>query len=426
MVTSPRPVRIAYIAPVGFVGGAEVSLLELLRGIDRGRFAPTLFCLDHGPLVSRVQALGIPAQVIAMPRRIACLSLRGRRSAPWSVLAAGPGSLACVLRLARALRLARPDLVHTNGTKAHMLGGLAARLAGRPVIWHARDFLGEGSVERLLSWVGSWLPRRIVANSEAVAASWRRRGGPAGRVTAIHNGVDLAGFRPEESGAAFRDLLGIPRDVPLVGMVGLLAPWKGQMEFLEAARLVAERVPRARFVIVGDEMYQTNGHGTFADAVRTRARSLGLADRLTFAGYHEDIPGVMAALDLVVHASTAPEPFGRVLVEAMAAGRAVVATDAGAAREVLGEEEAGILVPPGAVHPLADAIAGLLADPARRERLARAGRARVEQRFSLEAHVQRISTVYAEILEESREPRALRGGAPPRAEPESREPRGEA
>lgn len=422
MATSPRPLRVVYVTPVGFVGGAEVSLLELLRGIDRERFSREVVCLDPGPLVSRVQALGVPVRVIPMPRRIARLSLRGRRSGSREVLAAVPGSLTCALCIARHLVSARADLVHTNGTKAHLLGGVAARLAGVPVLWHARDFLGDSRIERLLCWAGTWLPRRIVANSGAVAASWTRRGCPPGRVMAIHNGVDPARFRPEDAGASFRQALRIPPGVPLVGMVGLLAPWKGQIEFLEAACLVAQRVPQARFVIVGDEVYQTNGHGNFAGAVRERARELGLGDRLALAGYQEDIPSVMAALDLVVHSSTAPEPFGRVLVEAMAAGRAVVATDAGAVREILGEGEGGILVPPGEVRPLADAIASLLADPSRRDRLARAGRSRVEQHFSLEAHVQRITQVYAEILGTDRVPSAERrapsGG--------SREPKGEA
>lgn len=390
--------RLCYVSPVGFVGGAEQSLLDLLTHLDRNRFNPEVVCLGEGPLVDRLTALGVPSRVWPMGQAVARLSLRGKRSGLGRLLPAIPGALGQVARLASYLRKAGVRLVHTNGMKAHVIGGLAGRLAGVPVLWHVRDFLGEGRLEDLVFWLGARVPVRIITNSQAVARTWWERGASPSRVMAVHNGVDVERYRGRDGGA-FRVSLGIPAGVPLVGLIGMLALWKGQTEFVEAARLVLRSAPQARFVIVGEEPYLTDGHGGFGESLQRRVQDLGLGHAMSLAGYHRDIPEVLAALDVVVHASTAPEPFGRVLIEAMAARRALVATDAGAVREIVGENEAALLVPAGAIGPLAEAILELVRDPRRRERLAEAGWIRVRQRFTIQEHVRQIEQVYRGLLE---------------------------
>ncbi len=391
--------RLCYISPVGFVGGAEQSLLDLLSHLDRHRFDPDVVCLGKGELVDRLAALGVPTRVWPVGQAVARLSLRGKRSGIGRLLPAAPGVLGQVARLAAYLRKAGVRLVHTNGMKAHVIGGLAAQLARVPVVWHVRDFLGQGRLEDLLFWMGARVPARIITNSQAVARTWWERGVSPSRVVAVHNGVDVERYLGRDGGA-FRGSLGIPAGVPLVGLIGMLAPWKGQMEFVEAARLVFRSAPQTRFVIVGEEPYLTDGHGGFAESLQRRVLELGLGHAVFLPGYRRDVPEVLAALDVVVHASTAPEPFGRVLIEAMAARRALVATDAGAVREIVGENEAALLVPPGAIAPLAEAILELVRDPRRRERLAEAGWARVRQRFTIQTHTRQIEQVYRELLGE--------------------------
>ena len=413
--------RLCYVSPVGFVGGAELSLLDLLTHLDRDRFHPEVVCLGEGPLVDHLTALGVPSRVWPMGQAVARLSLRGKRSGLGRLLPAIPGALGQVARLAAYLRKAGVRLAHTNGMKAHVIGGLAARLARVPVVWHVRDFLGQGRLEDLVFWLGARVPVRIITNSQAVARTWWERGVSPSRVVAVHNGVDVERYEGRD-GDAFRVSLGIPAGVPLVGLIGMLAPWKGQMEFVEAARLVFRSAPQTRFVIVGEEPYLTDGHGGFAESLQRRVMELGLGHAVFLPGYRRDVPEVLAALDVVVHASTAPEPFGRVLVEAMAARRPLIAADCGAVREVVGDGDAAVLVPPGAIASLAEAMLALLKDPERRAALAEAGWARVRQQFTLEAHVRQIEQVYEEILGVSREP----GTHATAWVAESREPKGEA
>ena len=389
--------RICYVSPVGFVGGAELSLLDLLAHLDRDHFHPEVICLGAGPLVDRLKTLGVSPTVLPLPYTVERLSLRGDRSGLGRLLAALPGTVAQVGRLAAHLRKIGARLVHTNGIKAHVIGGIAGRLARIPVLWHVRDFLGAGRLEGLLFWMGTHIPARIVTNSEAVARPWRERGVPPERVVIVHNGVEVEKYQGRD-GTAFRAALGISPGVPLVGLVGMLAPWKGQMQFLDAARLVLASAPETHFVIVGAEPYLTDGHGGFAQRLQARAQELGLEGAVHFAGYRPDIPEVLAALDIVVHASTAPEPFGRVLIEAMAARRPVVATDAGAVREILGDSGAGLLVPPGAVEALAAAMLEVLRDRNRREAMAEIGWQRVRQHFTVQEHARRIEHVYREVL----------------------------
>jgi glycosyltransferase involved in cell wall biosynthesis len=382
---------------VGFVGGAELSLLDLLTHLDRGRFSPEVVCLGEGEFVDRLAERGIPTRISALPRSVQRLSLRGLRSGAGRLVAATPAVLGEAIGLAAYLRKTGAGLVHTNGTKAHVIGGLAGRLARLPVVWHVRDFLGAGRLEGALFWLGSRIPARVVANSQAVARSWWGQGFSPTRVVAVHNGVDVTQYQGRD-GTAFRAAMGIPCNAPLVGLIGMLTPWKGQMEFLEAASLVLPSAPETRFVIVGGEPYETDGHGGFSRSLERRVQELGLEGAVTLAGYRRDIPEVLAALDVVVHASTAPEPFGRVLIEAMAARRPLVATDGGAVREILGDGGGGLVVPPGAGVPMAEAILDLLRDPHRRALLAERGWVRVHECFTVQAHARRIEQVYADIL----------------------------
>ena len=233
----------------------------------------------------------------------------------------------------------------------------------------------------------------------AVAESFSRVRADGSRVRIVHNGIDLESYAPDPGSAVLRREYGLDPERPTVGMVGVLVPWKGFDVFVDAAARLAHRAPRAVFFIVGDEIYDTRGHRGYRRHLEEKVRGLGLEGRVFFTGFRRDVPAIMNSLDVVVHASVRPEPFGRVILEAMACGRPVIATDAGGAPEVLGRDgSAGILVPPGDARAMAEAVLELLRAPARRARMGQAGRERAVGGFSSDAHARGVQQVYEEVL----------------------------
>jgi len=300
--------------------------------------------------------------------------------------------------LSRLIRDTGAHLVHTNG--AVVLGGpLAARRMGRPSVVHvrctaiARPAAVASGVVRMLGRTSA----RIVAISGACAQPFAGRG-LGSRVTVIPNGVDLERFA---RAAADRDLwrraYGLAPGAPVVGQVCRIGADKGVREFVDLAAQVREAVPEAHFVVVGAP-HLAREHAYLGE-VQDRAARLGLGDRVHFAGRREDIPAVMAGLDVLV-ALSREEGLGRTAIEAMAAGRPVVANNVHGLREVVSHGETGFLAGPRDTRDAAGRVVALLKDAELRARLGRAGRARAEARFSAATCAQAVERVYEEVLDE--------------------------
>lgn len=364
--------RVLFVDHAEGLGGAEHSLLLLLAHLDRRRLQPIL-AANPGPLAQAAQKLGVPVELVTMPR------LRGELAAPWR-LARGVG------RLVRVIRRDGVDLVVSNVMRASFYAALAAGLARRPLVWYVRDIFAPGA------YVG-WMARRAtvaIAISQAVAAPLRGRV----PVEIVPNGVDLAAFdQPSAARAQTRAAWGVPEDAPLVGLVGRLARWKGQEDFLRAMALVRAKHPQARFVLVGGA--PLGEEAGYLQELRELARQLGLAERAIWAGHRQDMPAVLSALDVLVHCSREPEPFGRVIIEAMAARLPVVAYGHGGPAEIILPGETGLLVPPGDMAALAQAVGTLLANPAWARQLGAAGRQRAEREYDIRFLADRVETILA-------------------------------
>jgi glycosyltransferase involved in cell wall biosynthesis len=287
------------------------------------------------------------------------------------------------------------DLLHANDVRAALWCQLAAPLARRPWTWHVRDLLqGAHRFERAARWLR---PARLVAISGAVKRQLLAYGPwDPGRVDVVLNGVDPDALAAAGDRAAWRREMRLADDQVAVGIVGRLVSWKGQDDFLRAAALAAPRAPSARFFVVGDaimDAYTARQAGDERARLEALAAELGIAERVTFTGHRPDVASVMAGLDLLVLASHA-EPFGRVLLEAMSVGTAVVATAAGGAEEVVVHGESGLLVPPRQPEALAAAMQALLDDPARRRAFGATGRERVRRCFSLDRLVDHLLQVW--------------------------------
>lgn len=389
--------RVLFVNPGRALGGAEQSLLLLLQGLRASGVETEVALFADGPFRDRLSALGVPTVELALPRLARAAGRYRLPGGPVGGATLMAGSLPAALRLAATARRAKADLIHTNGMKAHLLGGLAGRLVRLPVIWHLRDFPPGGWAGRTFREAVRLLPEMILAPSEAVAASVRLPGRRRPRV--VPDPVDLDRFHPGIPRDRIRRELGIGGEEPLIGMIGHLTPWKGHAVFLEIARAVADWIPRARFVVVGGSIYETHGHAGYPETLRQRAAALGLSDRVTFLGARDDVPDLLAGLDVLVHAPIAPEPFGRVLAEAMAVGQPVVAARCGGIPEVVEDGVTGFLVPSADVGAFTAAVVRLLEDPVLCRRLGGAGRRRAEARFGIEAHAATVIEAYRAVLE---------------------------
>ena len=362
--------HVVTLATFGGLGGAERSLVELVRRAgDDLRF--TVLVPEDGPLVAAVRDAGGTCRVVPWPDALLRLGERaGRKSVVQLVRAAASVGILRTRMQAELARLA-PDVLLTNGVKAHGVGALLRPQLASPLVWYAR----EGVEDRPLSRLGlRMLGRRcdaVIAISRYVASEVRPLvPGPA-PIHVVRNIVDAGRVRP-----------GLPLPVDLrktpgdlwIGIVGALTPLKGQDVFLDAAARIAARVPPARFIVVGGEPYATGAGRGFGATLRARAQALGIAARVDFLGERDDAAAVIANLDVLVQASRGPEGLGRTILEAMACGVPVVAVDAWGPRELVADGRTGCLVPPGDAAALADRIAALACDPGLRARLGAAAR----------------------------------------------------
>ena len=367
-------VRILFLDHVGDLGGAELCLLELS---SRLKDSCEVLLLQPGPLQDLLEERGVTQRFIQAPERFVAASREGGLSQ-----AAAFGS---VLGLARQVATAAKDfdVIVANSQKAFVVAALAGRLGRTKVVWYLHDILSAEHFSRfnrkLTTYLANQHARGVLANSKASETAFRAGGGHAD-VKIVYNGFSAEPF----DGVSETEVAALRRDLHLdsftVGIFGRLSPWKGQDVFLKALA----QTEGIEAVIVGEALF---GEEDFAANLRTFVKDLGLQERVRFLGFRSDIPRLMKTCDVVVHASTAPEPFGRVIVEGMLASRAVIAAGAGGVTEILEHEQTGLLVSPNDPSALAAALQRLQNDEGLRSTLANAGRRHAEATFSHEAAV---------------------------------------
>ena len=340
--------RIVFLDHIAVWSGGEIALHRLLAGLRDAKtdVEPLLVLGEDGPLAERVAELGVEVRVLPMAGRTRSLSRAESARLP---LRAVWDTLHYVWRLRGILRQERPDLVHTNSLKSGIYGSLAARLAGVPVVWHVRDRIAEDYLGRPLTLLVrpllALLPSAILVNSEATRQT-------IGRALArVPNAVLDDPYRPDEV-ASPRPR---PHAEPVVALVGRMAPWKGQHLFLDAL----ERLPtglRARGLLLGSALF---GEEEYAAGVEQRVDSTENTRISSFTG---DVSEALADVDVVVNASVIPEPFGQVVVEAIANGVPVVVPDEGGPAEIVQHGTSGLVYRAGDPDSLAQRLAELLGD----------------------------------------------------------------
>lgn len=373
-------VKIAYVIGTLELGGAERQLAALATGLDRSRFSPVVFCLAAtGPLIADLEEGGVK------PR---CYDLRGLKA--WR----NPIQVArCLLAFIADLKAEQPEIVHGFLFHAYILGTFAAKIAGVPIVIGSRRSLGHFKRRRrsylMAERVANRMTDLIVANSEAVKRDvvGQEKVEPS-RVRVIYNGVD-----PSVYGVAadpgFRTRLGIPVEAKVVGVVANLIHYKGHRFFLQACQEIKRKQSGVKFLLIGD--------GPLRGELEGLARDLRLEEDVLFLGSRRDIPQLLALMDVVVLPSL-EEGFPNAILEAMAAGRPVVAAAVGGNPEAVDHGKTGFLVPRKDPQALADAIIELLRDGHLAEEMGKAGRERVNKEFGLDRMIREIQGLYDELL----------------------------
>ena len=388
LATAPRRVLFVEGSAGGVVGGSLTGILELLPYLDRSRYEPALVLAEPKP---GLVLPGTPIHVLA-PRADAGPVTAG--SATVRTLRRGVQVFSVVLPRARELgRLfarERPALVYlASGLNSNLATVVAAVRTGVPVVCHFKGFRRIGPVDRFLS---RWIDTAITMTDE-IAEHYRARRVHARRFVTIYDGIEPGRF-VTGGGPAVRREFGIPDDAPLVGIVGHVQEWKGQLLVAEAVARARRKVPALRCLIVGG----IHKFGTaYGDRLKARIAEPDLAGHVILTGARRDVAACLDAMDVAIHASNR-EPFGRVLLEAMATGRPVIAPREGGPVEIVADGESGLLVPPRDPDALATAIVGLLSDAGRRASMGRAARARVASVFDIHAHARAVEGVFDELL----------------------------
>jgi glycosyltransferase involved in cell wall biosynthesis len=396
--------RILFVNPLAGLGGSERSLLDVMLSLRAVRpdIETRLLLFEEGELAEVARELGIDVIVEPLPEALREFGEAGRSGA----LLRGADLLRALWRAPRFVAAVRhrvnrvaPDIVHTNGMKAHLL---AVLLRDRQLVVHLRDFVSERPVSRRLLRA---LPRRtiVVTNSHAVAEDLRKIA-PELHSEVVYNAIDLRAFEPGPSDPnRLPRLAGMTPAEPgtlSVGLVGTYAWWKGHLDFIAAARRVQKALPAAkvRFYVVGGSIYATRGSDITRAELERAVRRESLEGVVGIVPFQSDAPSVYRGLDIVVHASTRPEPFGRIIVEAMASGKPVVVSRAGGACELFDEGHSGLGFTPGDPDDLARAIVRLVSDAELRAALGRAGRQTALERFDRSRLGREVSAIYDRLI----------------------------
>jgi len=365
-----------FVCASGERGGAEVALQTLVRHLDRRRFVARVCSLTDGPFVEDLRRDGLAVDLVP--------------TGPFRDVASGR---VAVRRLTALMRDGGCDVVQSSGTGAHLYAGRAAARAGLPSVFHVHDLLDwRVSRQGLLHVLARLVPATAAVAASSYSARVVGRAIRAGTVLTIPYGLDAADRAIAPAGAT-RDPGAATSDTPpLVLWCGRLQRWKGAHLFIEAAARVHRARPAARFSVVGGSLFGLETG--YARELRDQAAALNVGDVVSFAGHVEDVATRLAQAEVVVHSSIRPEPFGLVILEAMLAGKPVVAPAAGGPLDLIEPEVTGLLVPPRDPEALARAITRLLDDADLRRRLGAAARSRATSTFSAATMARRFEALY--------------------------------
>ena len=364
--------RILFVSYTAVLGGGELCLLDFAHAY---RETSQVVLLTDGILKNRLEDLGVKVEVLQASRSLAEVKV--------SSGLASLKSIGDLWRLGKqvAKKSKYFDLIHANNQKGFVVAAIARLFAGAPVVWHLHDILTadifSATNRKIAVTLANWFATRVIVNSQATGEAFLAAGGNRRLLHTVYNGFDSEKFdQINDNQATLREELGIPRDRPLIGMFSRLSYWKGQHVLLEAA----SRLPDVHVLLVGDALF---GEAEYTEKLKNIAAQESLKGRVHWLGFRQDIPALMKACDAIAHCSTAPEPFGRVIVEAQLSKRPAIATIGGGTSEIIENGVTGLLIPPNDPQLLADAMHLVFSDLPATQRIVETAYTQAQAKFSI-------------------------------------------
>jgi len=408
------PKRILVLDHTARWSGGEIALFRFLSALDRTRYEPVVVLGETGVFADKLREISVETVIEPLNKDVGETrkDSLGTGGLAKKMLTAAPALLSYSSKIAGHARAHGCDLIHTNSLKSDIYGAIAAKQSKLPLLWHVRDHIAPeylpGMTVRAMRWMAGRVPTHVLCNSRSTLFSLFDGNEAAAtapdmakRFTVVGDCVDdsfLTVPRPVERGTwrTTND----PRPLT-IGIVGRLTRWKGQHIFLAAAKIVQEEWQVAgnntplRFLIAGGALF---GEADYEAQVKTQAARDFAPDVVEWRGNVSDIPALLAELDILVHASISPEPFGQVVIEGMAAGLPVIASAGGGVVDIITSGQDGLLTPMGDAATLAQTLMQLLMNPERATMLGQNGWDTVRARYLPERTARQIEAVYHLLL----------------------------
>jgi L-malate glycosyltransferase len=361
-----------------FMAGSERNIANLLRQVDRNQFEVCVACFKFGPLAERMISEGYEIHKMTSEKFFSLSSLKN------------------LMDLKALIKKKNISLIVTYHESSDFLGLLLSKMCRIPVIANRRDMGFQVRMKHKIAYraLGRYFDLNIVVCRAIQEEMEKNKWFPAGKIKCIYNGVDTTLFRTTSVRTGIRKDIGIPEGYLVVGVVANLRSVKGIRYFIEAASLIRRRKKEVAFIIIGEDMHEP---GCTKKELLELAGELSVADRMCFLGARKDIAELMKIIDVGVLPSLS-EGFSNVVLEFMACGKPVVATDVGGNREAVAHGETGFLVAPGDSSGLAGAILRLLEKEDERNKFGAEGRARVEEFFELSRMIKEYQKTFAGII----------------------------
>jgi glycosyltransferase involved in cell wall biosynthesis len=389
MKPSRRKRRVLFIVSTASGYGAEIALFNTIRVLTPD-FEPIVIAPENGELLANLESIDVQTRVIPFA------VLDRKYFHPLRIIAYKISALLSVLRFLGLFKTLKPEIVHTNNVLV-LQGAIAAKLLGIPHVWHVREIIERHHIHPFLWRIWRWVIVTFSTRVICISSSVRSQFGDTDKVVVIHDGVDAKVFQPTRK----KRTDSAHKDTPLnVGIVGRLEHRrKGQDIFIEAARIALRSRPDLHFIIAGHER---DGIEEQEQVLYEKVKEYELQQKIEFRGFvpRQDMPKLMNELDVLVLCSKQPEGLGIVLLEAMACGKAVVSFAEGGPLDIIVDRTNGLLVPPGNVYNLAQAILELAEKPILRKGLGAEGRKTIEASFRNELTSKKIEDLYMQLLKQ--------------------------
>ena len=397
------PIRILYLDHTARWSGGEVALYRTLIALAKTEVVPLVVLAEEGSFADKLREAGIETHFIPLSESVREVRKDTLGFAALLKYASLPLSVVRYAQtIAKFAKEKNCQIIHCNSLKSDIYGALAGRIAHLPTIWHIRDNITPEYLPRpavkALRLLARTLPQAVYANSESTLQTVFPTPPPKYLQTGIvYDGLDeeqLTTKPPRVVRTRDGDVKSPwKEEIPVFGLVGRITPWKGQHVFLEAAQILHSQGIKARFQIIGAPLF---GEEAYEEKIKLQATAMG--NSVEFLGFREDMATVLSHLDILIHASTLPEPFGQVITEGMAVGLPVIASKGGGAREIVREGITGLLTPMGDAKTLSSAMQSLLQNPEYAHTLGSNAYTDVRERFTSTQTARQLQQLYQSLL----------------------------